>query len=262
MSISPNQDPLEERYSLIQQNGYWDKTDFTNISFLSSVHSLALHSKYFIIGRPANNYWGSGIGEKVQLQDFAEGKIEGEMGLWLSCGDLEPEPLARWYGSTFPMRSISKGHMVQLQASGSVVMTSFYQGQIDKELTSYFKAKEKLEASNPSHPALKFAPKNLESVNKVELLWLQYWNIALQRRTSKSFTLSNRKLNYAQRIPLVGLNLTQDKKVLFSEMGITDCERMLSHADIPNEWITNIYDFNTTFNDRTPDWAMPEVAPR
>jgi hypothetical protein len=262
MSASQNNDPLEDRFGLIREDNYWSQTGLTNISFLSSIYNLASHSKYFIIGRPANSYWGSGVSEPVDLEQFAVGKLDGDLGLWLSCGDLEPEPLARWTGSTFPKRDVLRGQMQNLQASGSIVLSPFYMGQIDKEITAYFKAKDKLTISNPSHPALKFAPNDASAINKVELLWLQYWNIALQRRENKSFKLNTRKLNYSQRIPLVGLDLPMDKKVLFSEMAMNDCEKMLSHANIPNEWITNIYDFKTTFNDRSPDWAMPEVMPR
>jgi hypothetical protein len=253
-------DPLSVE-SLIPNNAFWSQTESTNINFLSSVFNLAQHSKYFTLGRPSGSNWGDSFSSLIDVNDFAEGKLKGDMGLWLNAGSLNPEPIARWSGSTFPKRNLLNKDLIQMRQSGSIVMAPYFMGQIDKQLNSYFKAKDKLMLSNPDHPALKFAPEDIKRVDKAQLLWLMFWNISMQKRESRSFIVKNMNMNFANRIPLASMEMPLDKKVLFSEMEILKGEEIVKHLSLPNEWICNIYDRNSLFLNRDMGWAMPETPP-
>jgi hypothetical protein len=261
MTNEPLNDPLDKEY-LVRDDAYWKTVNANNLSFLSSVYNLAKYSDYFILARPVGNNWGDGYSSLVEVEEFANGTLKGAMGLWLNDGGSSPEPLARWTGSTFPKQQLLQKDLIAMRQMGSIVMSPYYMSQIDKEIEAYFKAKEKLMISNPSHPALQYAPKSREDVNKAELLWLQFWNIAMQRRSARSFSVKNNKINYSQRIPLTTMPISLDKKVLFSELNMFNGEDIVQHASLPNEWICNIYDKQTNFINRDMWWAMPETPPK
>lgn len=257
--LASSKDPLEDVF--LQDADYWKLSDFTNLSFLKSVSALARFDKYFILGQ-SNEYLGNEIKNPVSLEDFNNGKVEGRISLWLNGGDQPNELLATWMGSTFKKKQLANAQLAQMKSIGSIAMAQYYMSQIDRELNNYFIAKNRMRITNPTHPALANTPNDISEINKVELLWLQYWNIAMQRRASKAFKIQKQKINYSERLHIASTDVPLEKKIFFSEVGAFDKEFITSHASLPIEWISELYNYNSVFTNRQEWLAMPETEPK
>jgi hypothetical protein len=213
------------------------------LEFLSKIHQLSHHNKYFLL-TTLEGVFEDIISRIITPEEFRNGEIKEKMGLWLLAGKEEPEPIARWTGSMpLPEKYLST-NLLYTPDSGGVLMPDYYLTGIDAAIA-------------------KFADKNIPvEKTRAELLWLQLWNIALQRRADKSYIIKQQTINYEERIPLTLLNIDMNKKIYFSEVGILDSNRALEYANLPIEWINQIHEYKTDFIGRDSWWSMPETTPR
>jgi hypothetical protein len=258
-------DPLEDKW-LLTDADYWKESKVTTLSFYQTIYNLGIHSEYFTLGYPKSEdlSFDVEIGQKISPTEFSSGKIETSLGLWINAGNEQAEPIAFWKGSTFPKKNLQLKQVDAMRRSGSIILAPSYLRQIEIDINKYFKAKDALVKTNPSHKALQYAPASKEDINPIEILWLWYWYNAIHRRKERSYSVPKQKFNVMQIIPLVAMtNLSLDKKILFSHLGMTDYALMNEYAELPNDWICKLHDVETPFiKDLHNAWVFPEMPPR
>lgn len=251
-------DPLEDKHELLTNNPEYRERNIS-YNFIEHVGKLGSHSKHFTVQHIADDKYDSPPLEEVNWADFTEGKIDTNLGLYLKGGKLHDEPLARWKGSLLKNTPINESKETKLKNSGSIVLTDFFTQQIVKEYNTYFSAKKRLEKSTPNHPMLKKAPSFFTEEHVGEMLWLQYWNIALKRRDTKTYPTFRKTLSFTQRVALVHSDLPLDKKIILSELNLLTPQHVEEYKEIPNEWIFRMTGKEDNITTRDILWAVPEL---
>lgn len=251
-------DPLGEKYDLMPAIKINEEKEVF-YDFLGSVGKLAKFKNLFGVYYTDGDRFDALPTERVNWQEFSEGKIDAHLGLYLEGGLLGLEPIAKWRGSLMKKTKIYESKEISLKNSGSIILVDYLKSQIVKDYTSYFSARAKLLKTAPEHPALKNSPESYTEENVGEMLWLQYWNIALRRRENQTYVAYRKPLSYSQRVSLVHSDLTLDKKVVLSELNMLTPEYIKEYKEIPSDWIFRLKGVEDKMSNRDPFWAVPEL---
>lgn len=248
----------------MEQSDYYSdefskESNITSLEYLKAFSLLAKNDKYFILGEPENGRWDAAPKNLVKLQDFNDGVIDNPLGLWLNAGSEKPEPLARIDSSTIASYPLTVGQAYSSKNNGSIMSYKFYCKLAETGVKKYFEAKAKIK----DEELLSLLPSAESQISIQELVWLQYWDNAMNRRIRGNYQKISRSIDYSRFINLVYSNLSLERKLVFYELGILAPKEIKEYRDIPFEWL---YEMRGTkdslFLKRVADWAMPEMPPK